>query len=366
MGINPRPVNAIDFLSALPPLYARGTEGVEPLLKDFLMQFEEIFDGLQAAVAGDALTLTCIQAMPRGEDEEAGLNGYPLAVEPFDMGRLSFPKNAFVFLPGNPNSTLLAEPIEANGVNIDRVRVTSRRFWNSIEPGARFVVRTSSGLAGLTAVRETPSAAYLNLGEADKLAYLRYLASWVGLPVRADKLLSWNRRFLREAMALDNDPAKLRSTLSGIAALLNAWHKEEIVAGETVVTDLISQENGVDTVFRIGDSSIGVDTKFGEEETGRFHVYLTADPGDVSMRGPKKLDAMIRAAQLMLDSEKPVNTEYTLHIKASTMQIAPDAPIAAYRNVRKEENRIGLEEEELSVKDTNTFARIGVTTLLWD
>ena len=365
MGQNPKPVNAIDFLSALPPLYAQSQEGAEPLLQQFLMPFEEMFDGLQAAVAGDALTLTYKSHTPAESDAEPGPAGHPLVVEVFNTGRLAIPKNALVFIPGVPKSTLLAEPIEANGRNLDLIYVSDRNFWRRLTPGDKFVVRTSSGLAGLSAVRETPPPAFRNLGETEKLAYLRYIASWVGLPVRSDKLLSWNRRYLRKAMDLDNDPATLRSTRKGLEALLNAWHREETLAEETVVTDLISPENGVDTVFRIGESRIGLDTMLGEEGGGMFHVHLTADPSDVSMRHPRKIDAMVSAARLMLDMEKPVNTDYILHIKAGAMQIAPDAPIAAYKSAKGRESPYD-EGEELAVKDTNTFARIGVTTLLWE
>ncbi|MCL2121873.1 MAG: hypothetical protein FWH28_06440 [Clostridiales bacterium] len=368
MAITPHPVNSVDFLYLLPGFFAAMPEEGSPSFKDFVAQFEELFEGLQAAIAGDALTLTYrgVSGKNPAEDYPSSSGSYPLPVELFAIGRLGYPKNTPVFIPGNPDTTLLAEAIDAGPGERDLILVKDRNFWKYLQPGSKFILRGSSGLAGLSSIQETPPTAFHDLGEKDKLAYLAYLASWIGLPVRADKLVSWNRRFLREAINLDNDPNTQRSTLPGIREMLKAWHKGEIVAEETLVTDLIAPHNGGDTVFRIGDSRIGIDMLFGEGAPRHFHVRLTADPDDVSMRDPTKLHAMDTAARLLLDREKPANTEYTLHIHASTMQLAPNARIAPYANSKAWEGLIDAEEELLSVQDTNTYARIGVTTLLWN
>jgi hypothetical protein len=207
-----------------------------------------------------------------------------------------------------------------------------------------------------------PPPNYSHLSGGDKLAYLQYLASWVGLPLRADKLLSWNRRFLREAVALAGN----HSTLPGLTSMLKSWHHEEVAAAQTVVTDLTAPENGVNTVFRLGESRVGIDTALGEGAKGHFHVHLTADPNDVSMRDPKKMIALENAAKLMLELEKPAYTDYTLHIHSRTVQLAPDLAIAPYKRVIDKREPESAPEEELLVKDTNTFARVGVTTLLWN
>ena len=437
MGNNPRPVNSLEFIKLLPPFYAKGQgvsgvsgsgassgggvsgSGGDRLFLDFLLQFEEMFDGLQAAIVGDDLTLTYINRARASAEEGAPFDDYTLVVEPFDAGRLGYPKNALVYIPGNADTTLLAEPIGANSEGESLVHIKDKKFYTYLKPGSTFIVKTCSGLAGLASTKETPSPAFGARDEKDKLAYLQYLASWVGLPVRSDKLVRWNRRFLREAMALDNEgnnPLMLRSTLPGIRAMLNAWHKGEIVPQETYVTDLVSPENGVDTVFRVGDCRIGIDTLLGEGQAGRFHVYLTVNPNDVTMRDPKNIEAMIAAARLILDMEKPVNTEYVLHIKATTMQIAPesrvvspkeaaaaaaatsaaaaeaaavlaakaaeaelamkaadaaDAELAAKAawaelTAEAEEAELAAEEEAMLLKNANTYARVGITTLLWD
>lgn len=355
MPINPRPINSLDFFNNLPAFYAR--EG-DPLFEKFLIQFEEAFEALKASIVGDALTLTYKgPGEPEGDPE---LKGYPILVELFDAGRLGYPKGSQVFIPGDTRTTLLSDPILANGKAESQVRVRDGNFHKRLKPGEKFVVRSGSGITGLTSIREMPPPNYRHRGEQSKLVYLQYLASWVGLPLRSDKTISWNRRFFREAIALAHN----RSTLPGLTALLKSWHHEETEAAETVVTDLIASENNLDTVFRLGESRIGIDTVLGEGKPGHFQVYLTADPSDVSMRNPKKIDAMEAAARLILDLEKPANTSYTLHIYSHTMQLAPKAHIAPYKQANLIRDPESIDDDELTVKDTNTYARIGVTTLI--
>ena len=371
MGRNKRPVNAIDFFDDLPAYYSRYS-GSDAAFERFVMQFEKAFEELQSEIVGDPLRLTFTG--PGKHEDDAAHAGYPLAVEMFDTGRLEYPKGALVQAPGSSDTTLLAEAIPAGSVGRNLICVTSRNFFNGklldgklLKPGDRFIVSTGSGVTGLSSIRETPPANFKHLSAAvmkdiDKLAYLQYLASWVGLPLRSDKLMNWNRRYLRNAVKL----LGVRSTLPGLTKMLNEWHQEEVVAAETVVTDLISSENGVDTVFRIGQSRIGIETMLGEGAQNQFQVHLTADPTDVCMRDPINMIAMENAARLILDLEKPAHTDYELHIHARTMQLAPDAPIAPYKRTADKRDEEDIPEGELAVKDTNTFARIGVTTLLWN
>jgi len=81
-----------------------------------------------------------------------------------------------------------------------------------------------------------------------------------------------------------------------------------------------------------------------------------------------------------------VGTAFTLHIEAQTMQLAPDLPIVPYRAAAKKPapraapsrepapsgEELEVDEElyaemlaELGLDETNTYARIGITTLLW-
>jgi len=416
MGNNPRPINSVDFLKKLPAFYAQDYKDGQ-LFKLFLKQFEVMFAELQSAIVGDALTLTYRNPGNAESDsgsgfrkETAALRGNEITVDPFDSGHLGYPEGSQVFIRGNPNTTILTEPIEADSKDNKFIRVKDSTVLGQLEDGVQFVVRTNSGLAGLTDLSDMPPCSYEHLDEkslADLQYLLQYLASWVGLPLRSDKPPSWNRRFLREAVALDNEPrvsdqnsmnqkpgpVRLRSTLPGIKALLDLWHQGEVEKDKTIVTDLLSPANYTEeqekffrkyypddddlrTVCCLGESRIGVDTQLGEGERGRFHVYLTADPNDANMRQPKNLDAMAAAAELILNMEKPVGTEYTLHIDAYTMQLAPDLPSgggarnesaagAAVEPAGAAKAAAAGEAAEELAKDSNTFARIGVTTLLW-
>ena len=361
MGRNTRPVNSIDFLDDLPAFYSPAPKE-DDSFRRFLMQFEAVFEDLQAAVVGDLLTLTF-----RGTgkpDEHPDFSGYPLGVDLYDAGHKGYPKGALVRIPGRPDTTLLAEPIKADAENQSWIYVTNANYLkkNFLREGEKLLVSTGSGITGLTSIREMPPKNYSYRGDKNKLAYLQYLASWVELPLRSDKSLRWNRRFMREAVKLGG----IHSTLSGLTELMNQWHQEEIDKRKTVITDLVAPETGVDTVFRIGESRIGIDTVLGEGAPGHFHVHLTADPRDVSMRKQKSIAAMENAARLILDLEKPAHTEYTLYIHGHTMQLAPDAPIAPYTRASTQRCIGSIPEGELAITDTNTFARIGVTTLLWD
>jgi len=449
MAFNSRPINSISFLKRLPAFYARDYGDDSRTFPRFLAQFEELFDGFQSAIAGDTLTLTYRDPGGVYGGGSGGVSGdaagdasgdestaraiepatparryYQIPVNLFDAGRLGYPRGALVYIPGDPDITTLAQPIAADSVDNDFIIVTDRTFLRRLKDGDPLVVRTNTGLAGLTNINEMPPSSYAYLEESS-FEYLRFLASWVGLPLRADKLVSWNRRFLREAVALDNgdvlldnitnkpakNSARPRSTLPGIKAILDSWHHEEAHQVHTIVTDLISPANytaeqerffkkykniygeNFRTVFRLDESRIGIDSLLGEGEKDHFHVYLTTDPDDVYTRQPKNIDAMAAAAELILNLEKPVGTNYTLHINAHTMRLAPDLPILPYNAIAKQIRAEGLaaalsekaiseaidnaieeaiEEAvkesggELSVSDTNTFARIGVTTLLWE
>jgi len=318
----PRPINSIDFLSNLPAFYSWGIEEGDTLFRNFLMSFEESFDALESSIAGDALTLVYKGSGNGSGKTDADPAGYPLEVEPFDAGRLGYPKGAQVLISGGSHMTYLFEPIKADKENNDQISVTYITFLEDLQPGDQLVVRTGSGLSGLTSIGEMPPPNYRSRGNRDELVYLQYLASWVGLPLRSDKPVDWNRRFFLEAVTLANN----RSTLPGLTALLNAWHEGEIIAAETIVTDLTAFENAVDTVFRIGDSRIGIDTVLGEGQLGRFHVHLTVDPDNADMSDPTKLEAMTAAANLILELEKPAYAGYTLYIHSRNIRPATVTP----------------------------------------
>jgi hypothetical protein len=179
---------------------------------------------------------------------------------------------------------------------------------------------------------------------AGDMAYLAYLASFIALPLRADKPLAWNRRFFATAIGLYAQ----RSTLPGIDAMLRAWLAGDLLQTTPplpLVSDLTPASNGASATFRLGvTATLGVDTVLGSGAPFVFTVDLVVDPQQASLRAPAGLDAVQRAARALLDAEKPAHTYYRLAVRAGTMQLAPPGQ---------------------TVIDGNPAAQIGTTTLLW-
>jgi phage tail-like protein len=168
----------------------------------------------------------------------------------------------------------------------------------------------SGGIPDLFNPQATPPAEFDHLGAPD-LDYLSYLASWIGLPLRTDKSIQWNRVFFQRAIQLYPQ----RGTLPGIRGMLEAW-----LAGE--VTRVV-----IDDFAAAGSTSPAPFPFF-------FTVTLTLNSGAAGI-------AVMEAASLLLDREKPAHTSYGLRISGGSMQLAPSPPTSP----------VG-------------FAQIGVTTRL--
>jgi phage tail-like protein len=172
--------------------------------------------------------------------------------------------------------------------------------------------------------------------------YLNYLASWIGLPLRNDKPVSFNRDFFAAAVKL----ADVRGTLAGMDALLRAWTHGDVVQPAPLLTDLTRTNYLVDTIFQLDVSAqLDFNTVVGEGPPFLFVADLTADPTVLSLQQPAGLDTLERAATQLLDLEKPAHTYYQLRLRAFPMQLAPPG---------------------VTVIDGKTSAQLDVTTLLWD
>ena len=83
--------------------------------------------------------------------------------------------------------------------------------------------------------------------------YLNYLASWIALPLRAEKPAGFNRAFFQAAIPLYPQ----RSTLVGLEKLLRAWLKRDLLENSPtdppllIVTDLTRTYNDVDAIFQL-------------------------------------------------------------------------------------------------------------------
>lgn len=165
--------------------------------------------------------------------------------------------------------------------------------------------------------------------------FLRYLASWIALPLRVSLIrkdgegdadyvtrrLDFNRKFFAQAIPLQQQ----RSTREGIEAMLRAWLAGEIAEQALVVTDLTRPHTDTDAVFQLGESaSIGVNAVLGEGPPYFFLVDIVIDPGRPELRHPYGIDVLQRSVQFLLDAEKPAHTGYQLRLRAPSMQLAEE------------------------------------------
>ena len=218
---------------------------------------------------------------------------------------------------------------------------------------------TSGGIPDLFDLDATPPPQFTPHRSQPDFDYLNYVASWIALPLRAEKPVDFQRAFLHAAIPLYPQ----RSTLVGMEKLLRAWLKGDLLeTGPTdppllIVTDLTRTYNDVDTVFQLAPeetsgsvpgelyAQLGVNTVLGEGPPFFFIVDLITDPALRELRHPAGLGVFQRAARLLLDAEKPAYTYYQLRVRAHTMQLAP--PLG--------------EEVEGEI-----YAQVSETTLLWD
>jgi hypothetical protein len=202
----------------------------------------------------------------------------------------------------------------------------------------------------------TPPAQFTH-STGDAFQHLRHLASWVGLGLRPEKPVEWNRHYFRQALELSDR----RGTLAGLDALLRAWLLGDLLETDPpqlVLTDLIRPANDVDAVFQLDPADppvLGVNTILGEGPPFFFVVDLPADPTVRDLRNPIGLDVLQRAARTLLDTEKPASSHYQLRVRTTTMQLAPADPADA----RPREIYAQLEDQ------TGDPPLLG-TTLLWD
>lgn len=182
--------------------------------------------------------------------------------------------------------------------------------------------------------------------EIDELTFrcLRFLAGWVGLPLRPPPACSveWNRAFLLRALPL----LPLRGTVPGIDALLRAWLAGDIVdpAGTPIllVTDLSPTVNGGSSSFQLGETStLGVDTVAGLGPDSYLVVDVIPQPHLPLLRHPVGLDSLRLAALALLDAERPAHVHGELRIRGHTMQLAPPGDPANWFDKKQPYARLG-------------------------
>ena len=194
--------------------------------------------------------------------------------------------------------------------------------------------RTSGGIPDLFDPTVIPPPQYGHLPE-DPFAYLEYLAGWVGIPLRPEKPLDWNREFFAAAVQLVRE----RSTLPGLERLLRAWLKGDLAVSDppaAIITDLTRTQTDTDAVFQLAPAldadaksgelyaQVGLTTSLGEGAPFFFIADLIVDPEVRDFRTPAGIDTFQRAARYLLDLEKPAYTCYELRVRGHAVQLAEE------------------------------------------
>ena len=257
----------------------------------------------------------------------------------------SFPADTFITLAKSDadSTTLAADYPGSSGPS--RLLVRDVDFARSVAAGSEIVLH-AGGVPDLFNPALTPPPQFARrLGldqyrpQADSV-FLNFLASWIGLPLRADLIrragesdvngqpparydrrkARWNRHLVRTAVGIYPQ----RGTRAGVEGMLRAWLKDDLVEGGVIVTDLLRRHTDIDAIFQLGvRATLGVDTVLGEGPPFFFIADLTADPSVRGLRNPAGIDVFLREARFILDRETPAHTYYQLRVRATTMQLAP-------------------------------------------
>jgi len=191
---------------------------------------------------------------------------------------------------------------------------------------------SGGGIPDLFHPDTTPSAEFQFL-PAEKLEYLRFLASWIALPLRAELLsraretpaqyqqrrIQFNRQFFGKAIPVNPK----RGTTEALKSLLLAWLSEELKEDGLEITDLTRSHLAVNAVFQLGVSSlVGLTTVLNEGPPFFFVVDAVLNPKLAELRHPEGVEFFVRATRQLLEAEKPFHTNYQLRAHISPIQLA--------------------------------------------
>jgi phage tail-like protein len=259
-----------------------------------------------------------------------------------------------VFSTGGAAQAAAGDPGDEGALFLDRFLAPFEELFEELQREIAGPPGQPGGLPNLFDPDLTPPTD-LPHRSGDTFDYLSYLAGWIGLALRPERTVDWNRRYFRRAVEL----APLRGTLAGLDALLRAWLADDLLAGDPpplALTDLTRAHNQVDSVFQLDEAAVlGVQTVLGEGPPFFFVVDLVADPTVRELRNPIGLDVLQRATRSLLAAEKPACSYYQLRLRAHTMQLGPADPA---------DERPG--EVYAQLEDLASGPPVLGTTLLWD
>jgi hypothetical protein len=359
-----RPIRFRDYL----PEVLRGDErDAHSFQNRFLQAFEDLFEELQSVIEGVSfgdlgLIVDSVLPFEAGSEKIEIKVKRPLATPP------KFPANTFVTLAGT-DSTILAEDYPGPSGSAS-LFVRDADFARLVTPGLEIVLH-AGGLPDLFNPDLTPPPQFARRLRLDEYrtepdsAFLNFLASWIGLPLRDDLIpragetdlhgqlqtddpwyerrkARWNRHLLRTAVGI----YPRRGTRTGVEGMLRAWLKDDLLEKHVVVSDLSRDHTDIDAVFQLGArATLGVDTVLGEGPPFFFIVDLTPDPTVRGLRTPAGIDLFLREARYILETEAPAHTSYELRVRVPTMQVAPPPG---------------------SERPGEIYAQLGETTQFWD
>ena len=268
-----RPIRFRDYL----PEVLRGEEeDARGFQNRFLQGFEDLFEELQSVIEGVSpgdFGLTVDVVPPFDPDSKK----IEIKVKrPFEAPP-TFPANTFVTLAGTDaaDSSTLAEDYPGPA-GVASLFVRDADFARSVSPGSDIVLH-AGGLPDLFNPGLTPPPQFARRLHLDgyraepESAFLNFLASWIGLPLR-DELIPranetdlqgqltaddawyerrkarWNRHLMRTAV----DIYPRRGTRAGVEGMLRAWLKDDLLEERVVVTDLSRTHTDIDAVFQLG------------------------------------------------------------------------------------------------------------------
>jgi hypothetical protein len=363
------PSRPIRFRDYLPEVLRGDGRDARSFQNRFLQAFEDLFEELQSLIEGVSsgdlrLIADSVPTFAENSHKIEIKLRTPLEASP------KFPADTFVTLTGDgADSTTLAEDYPGR-TGPESLFVRDADFARLVTPGKEIVLH-AGGLPDLFNPDLTPPPQFARRLHLDEYrtepdsAFLNFLASWIGLPLR-DELIPragetdlhdqlqlndpgyerrrarWNRHLMRTAVGL----YPRRGTRAGIEGMLRAWLKDDLLEEHVIVSDLSRDYTDIDAVFQLGvRARLGVDTVLGEGPPFFFIVDLTPDPTVRGLRDPAGIDVFLREARYILETETPAHTYYELRVRVSTMQLAP--PIGSERT-------------------GEIYAQLGETTQLWD
>ena len=245
-----------------------------------------------------------------------------------EIGVLGAPVGGTELLqPAEPGSLRLKDPESLGIIAGDVLQVGAGNVAEYVQVLA--ISGPTVTVTPLLQQRHDANQQVLRMGPSGSgIAFLRWLARWLGVELRPAHGERWNRELVR----LVGRIWPWRGTKDGVEAFLNASLSNE--ARATVFDPSNPLQIGL-------ASTIGVDTIICGGPPHSFWVDLGTEARDSRLYHPAGLNEMIQAVHQVLQRERPAHTSYDLRLQAHTMQIG---------------SRIG----------TDVGARVGDTTLLWE